>query len=286
METSPTAHDPELTATALESPLLSNVPATANSVAQSPAPSRHGLGWLRQMRHAYRIYKDIVLPNRYVTRRFIRSVAGSLYVQTCVEVGAGSSPFRRDLERAFAVQNYLSSDIIPNDQTMLVADVRDLPIGTHSIDMFVGFDVIQWISDFEIMLREAHRVLLPGGALLLTYTFLYGDFGVHDYHRWTAKGMEQDLSRVGFEVIAHEKRGGPMFTLMMMGASLLHNLAMGAARDSTEHTRPTVLLRMVLATVLVFPFQLLGWFALGVDRLLPSSGSYLGGMVLAKPVSH
>ena len=87
-------------------------------------------------------------------------------------------------------------------------------------------------------------------------------------------------------MIAHEKRGGPMFTLMMMGANLLHNLAMGAARDSTDRTRPTVLLRMGLASILVFPFQLLGWFALGVDHLLPSSGSYLGGMVLAKPVSH
>ena len=285
IDTSPTTDDPKLTGTTLEGPLLSNVPAPASSVAQSPAVTPRA--WLvRKMRHAYRIYKDIVLPNRYVTRRFIRSVAGSLDVQTCVEVGAGSCPFRRDLERAFAVHNYLSSDIIPNDRTMLVADVLELPIATHSIDMFVAFDVIQWISDFEIMLREAHRVLLPGGALLLTYTFLYGDFGAHDYHRWTAKGMEQDLAKAGFHVIAHEKRGGPMFTLMMMGANLLHNLAMGAARDSTDRTRTTVLLRMGLASMLAFPFQLLGWFALGVDRLLPSSGSYLGGMVLAKRASH
>jgi len=238
------------------------------------------------MRHAFRIYKDIVLPNRYVTRRFIRSVAGSLAVQTCIDVGAGSCPFRRDLERAFAVQNYLSSDIMPNDRTMLLADVRELPIATHSIGMFVALDVIQWISDFEIMLQEAHRVLLPGGALLLTYTFLYGDFGVHDYHRWTLEGMEQDLAKGGFHVIAHAKRGGPMFTLMMMGANLLHNLAMGPARYSTDRLRNTVLLRMGLASMLAFPFELLGWFALGVDHLLPSSGSYLGGMVLAKPVSH
>ena len=90
----------------------------------------------------------------------------------------------------------------------------------------------------------------------------------------------------GFYVIAHEKRGGPMFTLMMMGANLLHNLAMGAARHSTDRTQTTILLRMGLASMLVFPFQLLGWFALGVDRLLPSSVLYLGGMVLAKRASH
>ena len=42
IETSPTTHDPELIGTTLESPLLSNVPAPANSVAQSPA--RHATG--------------------------------------------------------------------------------------------------------------------------------------------------------------------------------------------------------------------------------------------------
>jgi hypothetical protein len=285
IDTSPTTHDPSLMGITLEGPLLSNVPPLTSSVADPPAVTPRG--WLvRQMKHAYRIYKDIVLPNRYVTRRFIKSLAGRLSVQTCIEVGAGSCPFRRDLERAFAVQNYLSSDIIPNDRTMLVADVRELPIATHSIGMFVALDVIQWISDFEIMLREAHRVLLPGGALLLTYTFLYGDFGVHDYHRWTLEGMEEDLAKGGFHVIAHAKRGGLMFTAMMMGANLLHNVAMGPARDSTDRLRNTVLLRMALASMLAFPFQLLGWLALGVDHLMPSSGSYLGGLVLAKPVSH
>jgi SAM-dependent methyltransferase len=169
---------------------------------------------------------------------------------------------------------------------MLLADARHLPILDNSVDLLVGFDVLYCIADYDVVLREAYRVLTPGGALLLTYTFLYGDFGVHDYHRWTTKGMEQDLRKVGFEVIVHEKRGGPMFTLMMMGANLLHNLATGAARDPTDQTRPTVLLRMILATMLTLPFQLLGWFALGVDRLLPSSGSYLGGMVLAQPVSR
>jgi SAM-dependent methyltransferase len=234
------------------------------------------------MRHAFRIYKDVVLPNRYVTRRFIRSVAGSLSAQTCVEVGAGSCPFKRDLALAFQLSNYIASDIMPNDPTMLVADARYLPISDNTVDLLVAFDVVYLIPDYDVMLREAYRVLLPGGALLLTYTFLYSDFGAHDYHRWTVKGMEQDLAKAGFHVIAHQKRGGFLFMLMMMGASLLHNLAMGAARHSTDRTRTTVLLRMGLATLLVFPFQLFGWLALGVDRLLPSSGLYFGGMVLAR----
>ncbi len=265
--------------TTLEDSLLPDV--SASAMPRSPAVPQPG--WLVcQMRHAYRVYKDVVLPTRYVTRRFIRSSAGSLAVQTCLEVGAGSCPFQRDLEGAFQVQDYIASDIVPNDRTMLTSDVRKLPIATHSIEMYVAFDVIQWISDFETMLREANRVLLPGGVLLLTYTFLYGDFGVHDYHRWTAKGMEHDLAEAGFNVIAHEKRGGPMFMLMMMGANILQSLAMRGARDSTDYSRATVLLRMGLTSVLVLPFQLLGWVALGIDHLLPSSGFYLGGMVLAK----
>ncbi len=254
-----------------------------SDIETSPTTDDPKRAWLvRKIRSTYRIYKDILPPIQYVTRRFIRSVAESVDVQTCVEVGAGSCPFRRDLKRAFAFHKYISSDIIPNDRTMLVADVLDLPIATHSADLFVALDVIQVISDFEIMLREAHRVLLPGGALLLTYTFLFNDYKPHDCHRWTANGMEKDLAKAGFHVIAHKKRGGPMFTVMMIGANLLHDLAMGTARHSGDRTPTTVLLRLGLASMLAFPFQLLGWLALGIDCLLPSSVTYLGGMVLAK----
>ena len=56
IDTSPTAHDPKLIRTTLEGPLLSNVPAPARSVAQSPAVTPRA--WLvRQMKHAFRIYK-------------------------------------------------------------------------------------------------------------------------------------------------------------------------------------------------------------------------------------
>ena len=99
IDTSPTTHDPKVMRTTLENPRISNVPAqrAGGSIARG---SPHGTWLVRQMRHAFRIYKDIVLPNRYVTRRFIRSVAGSFGAQTCVDVGAGTCPFQRDLERS------------------------------------------------------------------------------------------------------------------------------------------------------------------------------------------
>ena len=239
--------------------------------------------WLRNL---HRAYLDMILPNRWLVRQFIRSVAGDLQLETCLDVGAGTCPFQRDLERAFTIRKYIPSDVVPKDRTMLLADARHLPIPDNSVDLLAGFDVVYCIPDYDVVLREAHRVLTPGGALLLTYTFLYGATGIHDYHRWTIAGMEQDLANAGFHVMAHKKRGGPLFTVMMMGANLLHNLAMGPARDSTDRSQTTILLRMGLASILVFPFQLLGWLALGVDHLLPSSGLYVGGMVLAQPISR
>lgn len=236
---------------------------------------------VRQLRRLYGVYKNL-LPTRYLTGRFIKSLGGQLQVDTLIEVGAGSCPFERDLQRAFKVRNYVPSDRVPNDRTMLRADARNLPIPAHSVDMLVALDVIQWIPDFESALREARRVLLPGGALLLTYTFIYGDFGAHDYHRWTLEGMEQELAKAGFEVVAHRMRGGMMFALTMMITDVLQKVAMGAARHTTNRSRISVLLRMGLASVIVFPFQLLGWMALGLDRLLPSCGCYFGGLVLAQ----
>ena len=81
---------------------------------------------------------------------------------------------------------------------MLVADARHLPILDNSVDLLVGFDVLYCIADYDVVLREAYRVLMPGGALLLTYTFLYGAVGIHDCHRWTTYGNGAGLGEGRF----------------------------------------------------------------------------------------
>ena len=57
------------------------------------------------------------------------------------------------------------------DMTSYCADVRQIPLGDASVDLIVSpssLDHFEVIEDFEIALRELHRVLRPNGRLIIT----------------------------------------------------------------------------------------------------------------------
>jgi SAM-dependent methyltransferase len=205
-----------------------------------------------------------------------------LTAPVCADIGAGTSPYRFDLERAFGIADYLSLDIAPSDNTLLCADCCHLPLRDNSVDLVVGFDMIMHIPDYRGMLAEAARVVAPGGHLLLTYTFLSGESDVNDFRRWTLEGMTCDLSAFGFRVVAHDKRGGLLFALTKLAESVVINCVPGNRISWRAGDSFSAFARMAVTALLLLPFQLAGWVALLIDQMLPSSPVYFGGMVVAR----
>lgn len=233
------------------------------------------------LRAIYRRYEDLIVPKRYQARRFIRSCASQLTGGVCVDVGAGRSPYRLDLQRA-GIGDYISLDVVPSDSTMVCADCCRLPLPDGSIDLYAGFDMITCVPNSQGMLVEAARVIAPGGYIMLIYTFLFGESGVNDCRRWTVEGMNRDLAASGFRVIAHQKRGGLFFALTKLFESLVINCVPGSRTSWQAGDSIHAFLRIGITAALLLPFQLMGWLALLVDRLLPSSPIYFGGMVIAE----
>jgi SAM-dependent methyltransferase len=85
--------------------------------------------------------------------------------------------------------------------------VLGLPVRSGSADLATSFDVIYhgWVEDDAAALRELHRVLRPGGLLLLrvpALEMLRGahDQAVHTRRRYTLSGLRRRLAGAGFEV--------------------------------------------------------------------------------------
>jgi len=82
-----------------------------------------------------------------------------------------------------------------------------LPYPTHTFKLVTMFDVLyhRWIIDDEQAIREAYRVLQPGGWLLLTDAALPLLWSTHDevYYarqRYTLNDILEKLTRTGFNV--------------------------------------------------------------------------------------
>lgn len=236
---------------------------------------------------AARQYKRLTNPVGFIARAFIRQAGAQLgqvsgAKRACLDIGAGTAPYAQTLRQHASVEPYLAVDIAPSDATAVVADCAQLPFRSTSVDLLVSFDVIQHVPEPHAMLVEAHRVLRDGGHIILTYPFLYPECDVRDFHRWTMEGMHGMLRGHGFDIVYGERRGGAFFAWTCWVTWTIQHIVPGQRRSWRAERNWVSFVRAGILAALTLPSELLGWVALGLDRLAPSRGVYMGACVLAQ----
>jgi SAM-dependent methyltransferase len=90
---------------------------------------------------------------------------------------------------------------------LIQGSVMKIPFPNDSFDLVVSLDVLceTGVPDDREALREIHRVLVPGGRILLrlpAYNWLRGhhDLAVHIRHRYNRKEVIQRLREASFQV--------------------------------------------------------------------------------------
>jgi SAM-dependent methyltransferase len=89
---------------------------------------------------------------------------------------------------------------------------QPLPIPNSTYDHVLLVNVLEHIFEYRALLREAMRVLKPGGSVIVVVPFL---FPVHpspeDYHRFTSSALAKELAAVGGRNISVRALGGGVF---------------------------------------------------------------------------
>jgi SAM-dependent methyltransferase len=190
-----------------------------------------------------------------------------------LDIGCGSRPFAFVLERV--VERYWGTDLRSSgDITDRLPDFYSvgeaLPVRAGAMDTVLGLSMLTYVEEPLRVLEEAHRVLRPGGHLIMEFTQMAAvlDHG-HDFFRFTQHGAELLVRRAGFEPVASFPIGGLWSRVGLNLIARLNRLNRGAKRVITEVPVRVAYVVIQLACE-------------GLDRLLPTPAERLAHLVVAR----
>jgi len=128
-----------------------------------------------------------------------------------MDFGCGLKPYRE----LFRVDEYIGVDYSAEGETYEqdAVDVfyngRTLPFPDAHFDGIFSSEVFEHVFNLPEILPELNRVLRPGGRILVTCPFSFGEHEVpSDYARYTSFAMKHMFETNGFRIVEFHKTGG------------------------------------------------------------------------------
>jgi len=132
-----------------------------------------------------------------------------------LDVGAGAQPYRPLLPPA---TRYRAIDVAAADDDFgyRLADTEYFegdrwPSDDRSVDVVLATEALEHVPEPAAFLAEAHRVLRPGGRVVLTVPFAARwHYVPHDYWRFTPSSLRKLLEAAGFDAVVVHARGNEL----------------------------------------------------------------------------
>lgn len=119
-----------------------------------------------------------------------------------LDVGCGNNIYGN----LFPNRTTLDIEARPNVRVDIVADAHNMHmVEDESFDIVLCAEVLEHLHTPEKAIAELHRVLKPGGLLLLTTRFIFPLHDTpHDYYRYTKYGLRHLLDAFEIETLREE----------------------------------------------------------------------------------
>ena len=163
-----------------------------------------------------------------------------------LDIGCGNKPYRPLLfSPPSRVENYVGLDVRNGiyQQPDVEWNGRTMPFDDNSFDCALATEVFEHCPDPELVMKEAVRVLKPGGFLFFTVPFIWVLHEIpHDEYRYTPFSLERHLRNAGFGQIQLKALGG-------MDASLAQVLGLWIGYRPIAYWKRWILSRLVVPVV-------------------------------------
>jgi len=211
----------------------------------------------------------------YFARRGLRDELGRHFpalTGEVLDVGCGCKPYRA----LVPATRYVGLDVDnPFTRKVAAADVfydgGGFPLPDESFDAVLCSQVLEHVFMPDKFLGEIHRVLRPGGRLLLAVPFMWDEHEQpHDFGRYSSFGLRALLERDGFEVIEQRKSMADFGALTQLASAWLFKVV------QTRSKRVNLTTQLLL----IAPINVLGAL---LRLVLPRSEDFfLDNVVLAR----
>jgi SAM-dependent methyltransferase len=130
-------------------------------------------------------------------RLFLAAYEGATF-GSILDYGCGGSPYRS----LFQATEYRRADYVDcGGVDCLIEQDGRLSQPDDSFDLVLSTQVLEHVFQPQDYLKEAWRVLRPGGRIILTTHGIWEEHGCpYDFRRWTFDGLSQELEQAGFAV--------------------------------------------------------------------------------------
>jgi SAM-dependent methyltransferase len=136
-------------------------------------------------------------------------------IDSLLEIGCGTGYVLSGIEQAFPGLRLSGSEIFSNGLNytkqrvgscgLYQMDARAIPF-EEEFDVIGAFDVLEHITEDELVLSEMYRAVRPGGGILLTvpqHAFLWSQADEHACHmrRYSARDLKNKVRQAGFSLV-------------------------------------------------------------------------------------
>jgi SAM-dependent methyltransferase len=138
-----------------------------------------------------RLYPSLTNPSwlvlrqrREIFRRWLARVDGQL---DALDVGGRIQPYRSLLEGH--VRRYVAVDLRRTPLVNIVARGEQTPFSSAQFDLVICTQVLEYVPEPGAVIAEIHRVLKPGGCLLLSVPAVFPRDSDHDSWRFLPESL-------------------------------------------------------------------------------------------------
>ena len=189
-----------------------------------------------------------------------------------LDLGCGQMPYRNLVHASNYVGIDIDSDVTRRlGKADILYDGRRLPFEEGTFDGVLCSQVLEHVFQPDEFVGEIHRVLVPGGLLVLATPFIWDEHEQPcDFGRYTSFGLKALLERHGFTVINQRKTCPDFRTVVQLTSGSLYKILRTKSRT----------VNMMAQLLILAPVNLLGGL---LARALPSNEDlYLDNLVLAR----